>query len=125
MAPMSRIATAPEVRKSMRARWPWLRDVFTDGECAGPKLMGAMHGFGDWTIEIIKRSDTSKGFEVLPRRWVVERRFAWLGRSGRLAKDREKSVAVGEAPGLRRPHPPADPPPRQVLPRLVEFRVRL
>jgi len=39
--------------------------------------------------EIIKRSDTAKGFEVLPRRWVVERSFAWFNRCRRLAKDWE------------------------------------
>ena len=88
---------APEVLKSIRARWPWLRHVFADGGYAGPKFKGAMHGFGDWTIEIIKRSDTAKGFELLPRRWVVERTFAWLGRSRRLAKDWEKSIASAEA----------------------------
>ncbi len=88
---------APEVLKSIRARWPWLRHVFADGGYAGPKLKGAMRPFGDWTIEIIKRSDTAKGFEVLPRRWVVERTFAWLGRSRRLAKDWENSIASAEA----------------------------
>jgi len=88
---------APEVLKSIRARWPWLRHVFADGGYAGPKLKDAMSCFGDWTIEIIKRSDSAKAFEVLPRRWVVERTFAWLGRSRRLAKDWEKSIASAEA----------------------------
>jgi transposase len=40
-------------------------------------------------IEIVRRSDTAKGFEVLPRRWVVERTIAWLNQCRRLAKDWE------------------------------------
>jgi transposase len=45
-------------------------------------------------IEIVKRSDDMKGFVVLPRRWVVERTFSWLGRNRRLAKDYENLVAT-------------------------------
>jgi transposase len=71
--------------------------VFADGGYAGPKLRSALNRIGAWTIEIVKRSDTARGFEVLPRRWVVERTFAWLGRCRRLAKDWEASVASAEA----------------------------
>ena len=42
-----------------------------------------------WTIEVVKRSDTAKGFEPLPKRWVVERTIAWINRCRRLAKDYE------------------------------------
>src|SRR6516162_8672351 len=45
-----------------------------------------------WTIEIVKRSDTVRGFVVLPRRWVVECTLAWLNRNRRLAKDFETSL---------------------------------
>jgi len=88
---------APDVLNSIRTRWPWLRHVFADGGYAGDKLRAALADKGRWTLEIIKRSDTAKGFEVLPRRWVVERTFAWLGRCRRLAKDWEKSIASATA----------------------------
>jgi transposase len=88
---------APEVLKSIRARWPWPRHVFADGGYAGPKLRSALRRIGDWTLQIVKRSDPAKGFELLPRRWVVERTFAWLGRCRRLAKDWETSIASAEA----------------------------
>jgi transposase len=88
---------APAVLKSILKRWPWLRHVFADGGYAGPKLRGALQKVGKFTLEIIKRSDSVKGFEVLPRRWVVERTFAWLGRCRRLAKDFERTIASAEA----------------------------
>jgi transposase len=84
---------APIALKSILKRWPWLRHVFADGGYAGPKLRGALQKVGKFTLETIKRSDKAKGFEVLPRRWVVERTFAWLGRCRRLAKDFERTVA--------------------------------
>jgi len=88
---------AVDVLKAVRKRFPWLRHVFTDGGYAGDKLRNALAGSGAWTIEIIKRSDKAKGFHVLPRRWVVERTFAWLGRCRRLAKDWETTVASSTA----------------------------
>src|SRR5471030_1961663 len=80
---------AVDVLTSIRSLYPWLRHVFADGGYAGDKLRDALAQMGKWTIEIIKRSDVAKGFELLPRRWVVERTFAWLGRCRRLAKDFE------------------------------------
>lgn len=88
---------AVDVLAAIRIRFPWLRHVFADGGYAGEKLRSALVGMGKWTIEIIKRSDKAKGFEVLPRRWVVERTFAWLGRCRRLAKDWERSIASSTA----------------------------
>lgn len=83
---------APAVLAKARFRFPWLRHVFADGGYAGGKLRTALRRKGDWTIDIIRRSDRAKGFRILPRRWVVERTFAWLGRSRRLAKDWERTI---------------------------------
>lgn len=80
------------VLASIRRLYPWLRHIFADGGYAGDKLKAALAEFGRWTVEIIRRCDTAKGFEVLPRRWVVERTFAWLNRCRRLAKDFEASI---------------------------------
>ena len=88
---------APPLLASVRSAFPWLRHVFADGGYAGPKLRAALAKLGQWTIEIIKRSDAAKGFELLPRRWVVERTFAWPGRNRRLAQDFEASIASAEA----------------------------
>ena len=88
---------APDVLKTILKRWPWLRHIFADGGYAGPKLRGRLEKVGKFTLEIVKRSDQANGFEALPRRWVVERTFAWLGRCRRLAKDFEKTIASSEA----------------------------
>jgi len=88
---------APLVLSAIRQPFPWLRHVFADGGYAGPKLQTALDKIGNWTLEIVKRSDINKGFKILPRRWVVERTLAWLSRNRRLAKDFEHSIASSTA----------------------------
>ena len=88
---------APQVLTSVRTLCPWLRHVFADGGYAGDKLKEALKGKGNWRLEIVRRSDTARGFVVIARRWVVERTFAWLGRSRRLAKDFEATIASAVA----------------------------
>lgn len=88
---------APDVLKAVAVRYPLLRHIFADGGYAGPKLQEALKAIGRWTVQVVKRSDSAEGFEVLPRRWVVERTLAWLGRCRRLSKDWEKTIASAEA----------------------------
>ncbi len=53
--------------------------------------------FLDFVVEIVRRSNTQRGFEVIPRRWVVERTFGWMIRWRRLVRDYEKRLDVSEA----------------------------
>jgi transposase len=70
--------------------YPFLKKLFADGGYQGPKFRAALAKLlPELAVEIVKRSDTTQGFQVLPRRWVVERTFAWLNRCRRLAKDFE------------------------------------
>ncbi|ABI62068.1 IS5 family transposase [Granulibacter bethesdensis] len=88
---------APLVLSAIVQHFPWLRHVFADGGYAGDKLKDALRAVSKWTIEIVKRSDIAKRFEVLPRRWVVERTLAWLNHNRRLAKDFESTIASATA----------------------------
>lgn len=77
--------------------FPKLRYVFADSVYRGSKLRKAIADTGRWRIHIIQRPEGSTGFQLLPRRWVVERTFAWFGRCRRLAKDFEASIASAQA----------------------------
>lgn len=67
---------------------PRLRLIWADGGYAG-RLVDWVQQMCGWALEIVRRPRDVKGFQVLPRRWVVERTFAWLGRYRRLSKDYE------------------------------------
>jgi transposase len=83
--------------RSLRRAFPDLAHIFADRVYRGPQLREAIADCGPWTIQIVERPPGVKGFQLLPRRWVVERSFAWLGRSRRLAKDFETSIASATA----------------------------
>lgn len=78
----------------VRDRFPKLRHVFADRVYRGKQLVDALAHCGPWTIDIIQRPPGVKGFQLLPRRWVVERTFAWFGRCRRLARDFEGSAST-------------------------------
>jgi putative transposase len=80
--------------RQLRRRFPKLQHVFADRIYRGKQLLNALSGSGPWTIEIVERSPGVQGFQLLPRRWVVERTFAWFGQCRRLAKDFEGSAAT-------------------------------
>lgn len=83
--------------RSLGRRFPRLRYIFADRVYRGPKLLAALADLGHWTIEIVTRKQSVGTFKPEPRRWVVERTFAWLGRNRRLAKDFEATIASAEA----------------------------
>lgn len=73
-----------------------LQLIWADGGYAGQLVEWVKTTCG-WLLEIVKRSDDMEGFVVLPRRWVVERTFGWLGRFRRLSKDYEQLPETSEA----------------------------
>jgi transposase len=70
--------------------YPFLLKLYADGGYQGAQFQTALRTvLRQVNLEIVKRSDAANGFVVLPKRWIVERTFAWFGRCRRLAKDWE------------------------------------
>jgi len=70
--------------------YPFLRKLYADGGYQGKAFRrAARRKLRRIHVEIVKRSDQAKGSVVLPKRWIVERTFAWLNRCRRLARDWE------------------------------------
>jgi transposase len=77
-------------------KMPRLERLWADGAYAG-QLVDWLQEKTGWTLEIVKRPAEAVGFTVLPKRWVVERTFAWLDKCRRLRVDYEESIASSEA----------------------------
>jgi transposase len=75
--------------KEVRRQFPFLKAVIADGGYQGVETAAAVYRAAKAPLQIVKRSDAAKGFKVLPKRWIVERTFGWLGRCRRLSKDFE------------------------------------
>ena len=95
-ADISDSAGAQMILSALRKRWPWLKHMFADGAYDRTQLMDKA-AFLAFVVEIVRKMENQKGFEVLPRRWVVERTFAWMTRWRRLVRDYEQRIDVSHA----------------------------
>ena len=78
----------------VRQRFPWLQCVFADGGYDAGQTFAAAAANHPLRLEVVRRNPNAVGFEVIKRRWVVERTFSWFGRNSRLAKDYETLAAT-------------------------------
>ena len=81
--------------KASRPRYPFVERAFADGGYAG-RLVRWARDTTHIVVEIVKRDPAAKGFEVLRRRWVVERTFAWIVKNRRFVRDYEQLTEVAE-----------------------------
>ena len=95
-ADISDSAGAQAILDAIRKRWPWVKHLFADAAYDRLTLMDKVE-YLKFVLEIIRRRNNQKGFEVLPRRWVVERTFGWMIRWRRLVRDYERRIDVSTA----------------------------
>ncbi len=84
------------IKKSKYSRWCRLKLIWADGSYRGELLDWVKHTLG-WTLQIVERPAGQAGFQVLPKRWIIERTFAWLNRQRRLSRDYERLPQTSEA----------------------------
>ena len=80
----------------LKDRFPRLVLIWADAAYAG-QLIEWVASFANWVLCIVKKPDGQRGFAVQPKRWIVERTFAWLGQYRRLSKDYEVLPQTSEA----------------------------
>ena len=84
---------ARRLLRNTARRFPSIVKIFADAGYRGPKMAKVVADTGTWELEIVKRTELHK-FVVLPKRWIVERTFAWISRNRRLARDFERYVST-------------------------------
>lgn len=84
------------VLEQVKDSFPRLKLIWADAGYSG-QLVDWVNSVCGWILQIVKRSDDGKGFQVPPRRWVVENTFGWLGRYRRLSKDYEGLTESSQA----------------------------
>jgi putative transposase len=87
---------AVPVLTRLKSRFPKVQLVWADSAYAGPQLAERFDALGSWQLVIVRKRP-GQGFSVLPKRWIVERSFAWIGRCRRLAKDFENLARTARA----------------------------
>jgi putative transposase len=75
---------------------PRLKKIWADGAYGGEPLAQWCREEGGWDLEIVERDREAGGFEVIPKRWIVERTISWIGRNRRMSKDYERKVQTSE-----------------------------
>ena len=75
---------------------PNLKKIWADSAYGGEKLARWCEEQGGWQLEVVERDREVRSFEVLSKRWIVERTFGWLRRDRRLGKDYERKVQTSE-----------------------------
>ncbi len=75
---------------------PRLEKIWADGAYGGEPLAQWCREEGGWDLEIVERDREAEGFEVIPKRWIVERTISWIGRNRRMSKDYERKVQTSE-----------------------------
>jgi putative transposase len=103
--PLSIYVTSADVQDRTGARLllaglkplvPRLKKLWADGAYSGKELAKWCDEQGGWALEIVERDKEAEGFEVVAKRWIVERTLGWLRRERRLAKDYERKLQTSE-----------------------------
>ena len=75
---------------------PRLKKIWADGAYSGDPLFQWCQEMGGWELEVVGRDREASGFQVIPKRWIVERTISWIGQNRRMSKDYERKVQTSE-----------------------------